>query len=104
MTDADTGESLVREVVPTGALFAGQNTTAIPDFVVSWSDAPLARRVTSPEIGEIDLGLRQMARGGDHTVDGFAIVSNVNAPPMIGELDQINHFGSWIEDLMSPAL
>ena len=103
MTDADTGQLLVKEVVPTGELFAGKVTTAIPDFIVSWRDVPLARRVTSPEIGDIDLGLRRMARGGDHTVDGFAIISKVNAPPIIEELHQINDFGSWIERLMSPA-
>ena len=74
MRDNDTGDLLVDELVPIQQLFPGDRSHALPDFSITWRPAPLARRVVSPEIGEVEaeaLG----ARGGDHTDFGFVSVA-----------------------------
>ena len=74
LRDSDTGDLLVDELVPIQQLFPGDRSHALPDFSITWRPAPLARRVVSPEIGEVEaeaLG----ARGGDHTDFGFVSVT-----------------------------
>ena len=74
LRDSDTGDLLVDELVPIQQLFPGDRSHALPDFSITWRPAPLARRVVSPEIGEVEaeaLG----ARGGDHTDFGFVSVA-----------------------------
>jgi len=74
LKDVDTGNLLVDEVVSIPELFPGERSHALPDFAITWRPAPLARRVISPEIGELEVR-PSGARGGDHTDFGFVAVS-----------------------------
>jgi len=78
LRDQETGDLLAEEVVTIPALFPGERSHALPDFAITWRPAPLARRVASPEIGELE-SMPLGARGGDHTDFGFAAVSPSSA-------------------------
>ena len=79
LRDSDTGDILVDELVPIQELFPGDHSHALPDFSITWRPAPLARRVVSPEIGEVDVAPLG-ARGGDHTDFGFVSVTPSRRP------------------------
>ena len=102
LEDADSGERLVHELVPTGALFANGRSTALPDFIVTWRDVPVARCVRSDLIGEIRLNGTPRPRGGDHTVDGFALVYGSGLPARMPELETVEQFGAFMERLIRP--
>jgi predicted AlkP superfamily phosphohydrolase/phosphomutase len=74
LRDCDTGNLLVDEVIPIQTLFPGERSHALPDFCITWRPAPLACRVWSAEIGEVE-ARPSGARGGDHTDLGFVSVS-----------------------------
>ena len=74
LKDKDTGQALVDEVVPIQKIFPGKYSHALPDFAITWRAAPLAHRVSSSVIGDIQ-AVPGGARGGDHTDFGFAAIS-----------------------------
>lgn len=74
LKDLDTGNLLVEEMVPIPELFPGARSHALPDFSITWRPAPVAHRVSSPEIGDLE-ARPSGARGGDHTDFGFVAVS-----------------------------
>jgi hypothetical protein len=91
LRDRDTGDLLVDELVPIQELFRGERSHALPDFSITWRPAPLARRVVSPEIGEVEaeaLG----ARGGDHTDFGFVSVApSAATEPRLRDFDPVEY-------------
>lgn len=69
---AETGEPLVRKVSTSDELFRGPRRHFLPDLMVEWApDAPV-HRVTSPDIGEIEVSLAT-GRGGNHNASAFMI-------------------------------
>ena len=101
LEDADSGTSLVEEVVDIQALFPGPNADRLPDYAVTWKPAPTARRVHTPLLGSFDVN-RPELRGGDHTDQGFALLLDrdnpvtANLPP----LEHTSDFAAFVTALM----
>jgi len=80
LEDVDRGHTLVEEVVSIPAIFPGRHATMLPDYAVRWKEVPLARRVHSPMIGDIELELYGV-RGGDHRDEGFVLFDAAGPAP-----------------------
>ena len=74
LEDVDTGRRLVDEVVPIHDRFPGPGSERLPDLVVTWRPEPPARRVASPNVGQLTVRLTS-PRGGDHVDRGFAVLN-----------------------------
>jgi predicted AlkP superfamily phosphohydrolase/phosphomutase len=71
---AATGEPLIDKILLSDEHFPGPRRQYLPDIVLSWRpDAP-AERVTSPEIGEIEMRLNT-GRGGNHVGEAFFVAT-----------------------------
>lgn len=99
LEDAETGATLVEELVPTGERFVGDRSTAIPDYIIVWRDVPHARRVLSPRLGEFRLPA-QGPRGGDHTVDAFALVDRPSLPEGLHRPARVDELNRLVEGLL----
>jgi len=71
ITDADTGESLVREVVRVPKKYPGENTGDLPDLLIKWVEGRQINAMKSEDIGEIRLDHLPDARTGAHKDYGF---------------------------------
>ncbi len=103
LRDEDTGASLVDELVDIRELYPGGATEALPDLVITWNREPAARRVSAPGIGQIEFN-PVIARGGDHTDFGFALLLGPNAengelPP----LKETHDFAGFVAGLVGRA-
>jgi predicted AlkP superfamily phosphohydrolase/phosphomutase len=105
LRDHDTGDLLVDEVVPIQTIFPGERSHALPDFSINWRPAPVARRVTSPEIGVFEAASFG-ARGGDHNDFGFVSVlpspgirSRMNALPPVGNIWNLGELIARLDQL-----
>lgn len=80
-SDADTGESLVKEVARVDRVFAeGDRRHHLPDLLVRWSDTPASthRRIVSPRFGEFDWptpGGTPDGRSGNHRDEGILVAA-----------------------------
>ena len=71
---ADTGEPLIDRILLSDDHFPGPRRQYLPDIVLSWRpDAP-AERITSPDIGDIEMRLNT-GRGGNHNGEAFLIAT-----------------------------
>lgn len=71
---ADTGEQLVDRILLSDEHFPGPRCQYLPDIVLSWRpDAPV-ERITSPDIGDIEMRLNT-GRGGNHNGEAFFIAT-----------------------------
>ena len=71
---ADTGEPLIDRILLSDQHFPGSRRHYLPDIILNWKpDAP-AERVTSSEIGEIEMKL-DTGRGGNHVGEAFFIAT-----------------------------
>jgi predicted AlkP superfamily phosphohydrolase/phosphomutase len=86
IVDELTGEPLVRRVIRTRDLYAGERLDALPDLLVEWNDA-VARgsatlghgaasrvRARSPKIGTIE-GVNEYGRSGEHRAGGWFVAA-----------------------------
>jgi predicted AlkP superfamily phosphohydrolase/phosphomutase len=82
IVDEITGEPLVRRVIRTRDLYAGERLDALPDLLIEWNEA-VARgstalgngaaarvRARSPRIGTIE-GVNEYGRSGEHRAGGW---------------------------------
>jgi predicted AlkP superfamily phosphohydrolase/phosphomutase len=93
IVDDITGERLVRRVIRTRELYAGERLDALPDLLVEWSDAvahgttalgdgAAARvRARSPKIGVIE-GTNDYGRSGEHRPGGWFVAAGPDARAM----------------------
>ena len=72
ITVAETGEPLVDDVVLIDEIFPGTRRNYLPDLVVRWKPEAPAHRISSPDIGEIEVSLAT-GRGGNHNQSAFMI-------------------------------
>jgi hypothetical protein len=98
ITDEATGRPLVRRVLRTADLYAGEYLDALPDLLVEWNDevptgstllghgAGALVRARSPRIGTVE-GANDYGRSGEHRPDGLFIA----AGPRVrrGRLDSV---------------
>jgi predicted AlkP superfamily phosphohydrolase/phosphomutase len=97
IVDDRTGQPLVRDLVRTSALYAGEQLAALPDLLVEWDDGtPLDSsalgdrsrgrvRARSDTIGVLE-GANDYARTGEHRPDGWMVVCGPGIAP--GRLDR----------------
>ena len=69
---AGTGEPLIRRISTADDLFPGPRRHFLPDLMIEWEPAEPVNRVTSPDIGEIEISLAT-GRGGNHNASAFMI-------------------------------
>ncbi|NNF11888.1 MAG: hypothetical protein HKN72_01615 [Gemmatimonadetes bacterium] len=84
--DADSGESIVAEVVRSHRLYPeGTRVADLPDLIVKWANTPASshRRIVSPEHGAIDWpspGGHPDGRSGNHRGEGFLLAGGPSVP------------------------
>ena len=88
ITDADTGESLVREVVRVHKKYPGENGGDLPDLLIKRVEGRQINAMTSPEIGEIRLDHLPDARTGAHKDYGFFLAVGGGIKHLNGSADE----------------
>lgn len=98
IVDERTGQPLVRRVLRTGDVYAGEHVDDLPDILVDWSDAvPTGStliaggagavvRARSPRIGTVQ-GANQYGRTGEHRQQGLFVAAGPGV--RAGRLDRI---------------
>jgi predicted AlkP superfamily phosphohydrolase/phosphomutase len=81
LTDGDTGEPLVRDVLVTRREYGGRHLDEFPDLVVRWNrPARPVHRIVSPAAGEV-VGDYAGARTGDHHPRGALLLRGPGLAP-----------------------
>jgi hypothetical protein len=75
---AGTGEPLIRRISLADDLFPGPRRHFLPDLMIEWAPEAPVHRVTSPDIGEIEVSLAT-GRGGNHNASAFMIAKGDEA-------------------------
>ncbi|AHG89957.1 type I phosphodiesterase/nucleotide pyrophosphatase [Gemmatirosa kalamazoonensis] len=98
IVDERTGAPLVRRVLRTDDLYAGEARDALPDLLVEWSDdvptgstalaggAAARVRARSPKIGVVE-GANDYGRTGEHRPGGWLLAAGPGIAP--GRLDRV---------------
>jgi predicted AlkP superfamily phosphohydrolase/phosphomutase len=78
--DADSGEPIVKDVVPTSRVFHGERLADLPDLIVRWVESPanVHRAISSPRYGVIPWptpGHNPEGRSGNHRAQGMLIAA-----------------------------
>jgi hypothetical protein len=95
ITISGTGEPLVASIVGVDEHLPGSRRDFLPDLILQWRPQAPASRITSPDIGEIQVSLAT-GRGGNHNASAFvmargatAFLDNVDAARHIRDLGGI---------------
>jgi len=89
---AGTDEPLIKEIVDVDAQFPGPHRHRLPDLILLWGPKAPAHRVTSPDIGEIEVSLAT-GRGGNHNGSAFLIARGDDAFLRLADgIDVISQF------------
>jgi predicted AlkP superfamily phosphohydrolase/phosphomutase len=84
LTNPETGESVVEDVVRTGVVFGGASTAVLPDLFVVWRPhQSYMERVVHPN-GELVAFPPEIFRGSDHSRSGFVALAgpSIQTPPV----------------------
>jgi predicted AlkP superfamily phosphohydrolase/phosphomutase len=84
LVNLETGRPLVKRVLRTADLYAGEHLDALPDLMVEWDREFPIRRIHSPTLGTIE-GEFQGRRTGDHRPEGLLMAAGPGIRP--GRLD-----------------
>jgi predicted AlkP superfamily phosphohydrolase/phosphomutase len=83
VTDPDTGERLIGDVVPVGEIYDGPLLDHLPDLLVFWNLSRPVEAVASPKIGVIQAsGPRR--RSGSHMPGGVLFAAGAGIAPLAG--------------------
>ncbi|HEX9669930.1 MAG TPA: alkaline phosphatase family protein [Thermoanaerobaculia bacterium] len=85
LRDAETGEPMVRDVLRTRDLYAGERLDHLPDLAVRWRRSRQVEALHSPHAGTVR-GTYRGPRSGDHTPEGLLLVTGPAVPA--GRLDR----------------
>lgn len=85
---ADTGEPLIDKILLSDDHFAGTRRQNLPDMVLSWRPDVPAERITSPDVGEIEMRLNT-GRGGNHNGEAFVIATG--AEDFLADARNVGH-------------
>jgi predicted AlkP superfamily phosphohydrolase/phosphomutase len=80
LTNCETGRPLVKRVLRTTDLYAGEQLDALPDLLIEWDREAPIRRIHSPRIGTIE-GEFGGRRTGDHKPQGLLLASGPGIRP-----------------------
>lgn len=101
-----TGEPLVRRITDIDEQYPGTRRRFLPDLMIEWAPDEPVNRVSSPEIGEIEVSLAT-GRGGNHNDKAFVIAKGDDELlRMISGIGDISEIGGVAERFLSrsPAL
>jgi predicted AlkP superfamily phosphohydrolase/phosphomutase len=96
LTEADTGQPAVEDVLDRHDVVSGPNASVLPDLAVLWSQDRNLERLRHPRLGVIksDLGRSLVS---EHTAQGFLIAAGPGIRPRDDALD-----GRWVD--VAPTL
>ena len=97
---SETGEKLIERIIVVDEELPGRRRHFLPDLIIEWApDAPVSR-ISSPDIGEIEVSLAT-GRGGNHTAAAFAIAKGDRAfLDSVGAISDIADLGAAAERLL----
>lgn len=101
---SETGEKLIEKIMLADEELPGRRRHFLPDLIIEWApDAPVSR-ISSPDIGEIEVSLAT-GRGGNHNAAAFAIAKGDTALiDAVGTASDIADLGAAAERfLLVPA-
>lgn len=73
ITNTESGEPLIQELIPTGDLYSGPKLDSLPDLLLEWNQSAPIRAIHSPLFGTIKVPGGN--RSGDHTFKSGALYS-----------------------------
>lgn len=99
---SETGEKLIERITVADEALPGRRRHFLPDLIIEWApDAPVSR-ISSPDIGEIEVSLAT-GRGGNHTAAAFAIAKGDRAfLDCVGTVSDIAALGAAAERFLLP--
>jgi predicted AlkP superfamily phosphohydrolase/phosphomutase len=90
-----TGEPLIQEIVDVDQAFPGVRRSFLPDLILKWGPEAPARRIFSPDIGEIEVSLAT-GRGGNHKDCAFLIAKGPKGfAQAAAQVRDIAHLGQF---------
>jgi hypothetical protein len=69
---AGSGERLIKQIITVDDEFPGSRRDFLPDLILDWAPEAPVNRISSPDIGEIEVSLAT-GRGGNHNASAFLI-------------------------------
>ena len=98
---AATGESLVKRITAIDEQYPGARRRFLPDLAIEWSPSEPVSRISSPDIGEIEISLAT-GRGGNHNDSAFAIAKgDDDFLRLISSIEDISELGGVAERFLS---
>lgn len=96
-----TGESLVKNITAIDDRYPGRRRHLLPDLMVEWSPEEPVSRISSPDIGEIEVSLAT-GRGGNHNDSAFVIAKgDEQLLQMISSIRDISELSGVAEQFVS---
>jgi predicted AlkP superfamily phosphohydrolase/phosphomutase len=103
-TNAESGETVVREVVRSDSLYSGPNLHHLPDLIVFWNQENLITAVSSPRAGTIR-GRHTRGRTGDHSPLGLFFYQGEGVEPgRLGRATSVMDYGPTIAERLGVPL
>jgi predicted AlkP superfamily phosphohydrolase/phosphomutase len=100
---AETGERLIRGIAEADDVFPGERRHFLPDLILDWAPEAPVHRITSPDIGEIEVSLAT-GRGGNHNALAFLVARGADVfLDAVGQVRAISDLGGVAEALLCPA-
>lgn len=97
ITVAATGEPLVRRITLADEKYPGARRHLLPDLMIEWAPASPVNRITSPDIGEIEVSLAT-GRGGNHNDSAFVIAKgDRELLQLVSSIGDISELGTLAE-------
>lgn len=104
MTNVDSGEPVVKEVLRTDRIYPGEQRHRLPDLLVQWNRSAPILRVTSPKTGLVE-NRHLNVRTGDHKHVGlFCAAGPSVAPRKLNANVSVVDFAPTIAALLGVAL
>jgi len=99
---AGTGEPLIKQIISVDDELPGSRRDFLPDFILEWAPAAPVHRISSPDIGEIEVSLAT-GRGGNHNASAFLIAKGPEAfLEAVAPVRDIAELGGIAESFLAP--
>jgi predicted AlkP superfamily phosphohydrolase/phosphomutase len=97
-----TGEPLIKQIISVDDEFPGSRRDFLPDLILEWAPEAPVHRISSPDIGEIEVSLAT-GRGGNHNASAFLIAKGGDAfLQTVDPVRDISELGSIAESFLAP--
>jgi predicted AlkP superfamily phosphohydrolase/phosphomutase len=99
---AGTGEPLIKQIISVDDELPGSRRDFLPDFILVWAPEAPVHRISSPDIGEIEVSLAT-GRGGNHNASAFLIAKGEEAfLEAVEPVRNIAELGGIAESFLAP--